>query len=78
MLFANKQSRDIHLCEQKLANDPKVGSFPTSLVEFIKVDVELEEEFEGSFHRNEIVAMKLCLIILFFHFNMYFSLILKF
>jgi hypothetical protein len=41
-------------------NDPRVGSFPTNLVELIEVDVELKEELEeieGSFDRDEIVDM---------------------
>jgi hypothetical protein len=45
---------------KKWPNDPRVGSFPTNLVELIEVDVELEEEleeFEGSFDRDEIVDM---------------------
>jgi len=54
-----------------------------NLVEFIEVNVELEEElgeFEGSFDRNEIVDMKIIFISyysLFFHFNMYFIFIFK-
>ncbi len=41
-------------------NDPRVGSFPTNLVELIEANVKLEEEleeFEGSFDRDEIVDM---------------------
>jgi len=41
-------------------NNPRLGSFPTNLVELIRVNVKLEEElekFEGFFDRNDVVDM---------------------
>jgi hypothetical protein len=38
------------------SNDPRVGCYPTNLVELIEADAELKEElkeFEGYFDRNE-------------------------
>jgi hypothetical protein len=52
MLFVDILSRNTHLVSKNWPNDPRVGSFPTNLVELIEVDVELEEEleeFEGFF-----------------------------
>jgi hypothetical protein len=41
-------------------NNPRVGSFPTNVIELVEVDVQFEEEleeFEGSFDRDEMVDM---------------------
>jgi hypothetical protein len=39
-------------------NDPRVGcKSPYNLVDFIESDLNLEEEFEGAFERDEVVEL---------------------
>ncbi len=40
------------------SNNPKIGcKSPSNLVEFPEKDVDLEEEFEGEFERDEVVEV---------------------
>jgi len=48
LIFVNKNS----------LNDPRIGcKSPSNLLEFLEKDMNLEEEFEGEFERDQVVEV---------------------